>query len=447
MRDILIIDGNPQRAAQSARLLEDMDANARIAGSFRECLKYIATRSPDLALVAETLPDARGLALLREFDGMCPVVIVGEYMASDKLLEALSLGARDFLVHPLDLQTLDVLIAQLRVEGKISKRYLPQHDEAESSNEMVIGSCPNMLFALKRAGLVARTSASVLIYGESGTGKELMAREIHRASGRSGAFVALNCAAVAEGIAESELFGHERGAFTGAVTRRIGCFEQADGGTLFLDEIGEASPAFQAKLLRALDRGEFVRVGGQSPVRTQVRVVAATNCDLKAMVKRDAFRLDLFYRLSAVTITLPPLRERREDIPRIAQAMLARLKGDAGVAVKGVSEAAIEYLVGYEWPGNLREMQHAIYRAALACQKGVIRPEHLDDLSPRQGSASNRIETLSEIEQAHIERVLIATGGNQGRACELLGVSRPTLRRKIRRYALESAKSGQMGSP
>ena len=444
MGDVLSIDGNPQRAMQVAQLLRELDAKACIAGSVVDCLKHIDKQKPDLALVAETLPDGQGMKLLPAFDGLCPVVIVEEAMVSDSILEALSVGARDFLAHPIDRQTLDVLLSQLRVEGKIALRSLPQYHRHESPTGMVIGSCPSMLSALKRAGLAAKTSAAMLICGESGTGKELIAREIHRASGRSGAFVALNCAAVAEGVAESELFGHERGAFTGAVTRRAGCFEQADGGTLFLDEIGEASPAFQAKLLRALDRGEFVRVGGQSPVRTHVRVVSATNGDLKALIKRDAFRLDLFYRLSAVTISLPPLREHREDIPRIVQAMLARLKGDAGVEVQGVSEAVVEYLVGYEWPGNLREMQHAIHRAAMACQKGVIRPEHLYDLRPKRAKASNGIGTLSEIEQAHIEHVMLATGGNQGRACELLGVSRPTLRRKIRRYALENGKNGRV---
>lgn len=444
MGDVLIVDGNPQRAMQAVQLMRDLNANACITGSVVDCLKHLEEQKPDLALVAEELPDGQGVQLLPAFDGLCPVVIVGEYMVSDRILETLSLGARDFLVHPLDQQVLNTLLSQLRVEGKIALRYLPQNHRYESPTGMVIGSCQSMLDALKRAGLTAKTLASVLIHGESGTGKELMAREIHRASGRSGAFVALNCAAVAEGVAESELFGHERGAFTGAVSRRAGCFEQADGGTLFLDEIGEASSSFQAKLLRALDRGEFVRVGGQSPVRTQVRVVSATNSDLKSLVKRDAFRLDLFYRLSAVTIALPPLRERREDIPRIVQAMLARLRGDAGVEVQGVSEAAVEYLVGYEWPGNLREMQHTIHRAALACQKGVIRPEHLDDLKPKRSKSSNGIATLSEIEQAHIERVMLATGGNQGRACELLGVSRPTLRRKIRRYALEKKKNGRV---
>ena len=262
MGDVLIVDGNPQRAMQAVQLLRDLDAKACITGSVVDCLKHLEEQKPDLALVAEELPDGQGVQLLPAFDGLCPVVIVGEYMVSDRILETLSLGARDFLVHPLDRQVLDTLLSQLRVEGKIALRYLPQNHRYESPTGMVIGSCPSMLDALKRAGLTAKTSASVLIHGESGTGKELMAREIHRASGRSGAFVALNCAAVAEGIAESELFGHERGAFTGAVSRRAGCFEQADGGTLFLDEIGEASSSFQAKLLRALDRGEFVRVGG-----------------------------------------------------------------------------------------------------------------------------------------------------------------------------------------
>jgi len=307
MGDILIVDGNPQSAMQLAQLLEELGANARIAGTFYHSLKRMEEKTPDLALVAEILPDGRGLKLLPVFEGLCPVVIVGEYMASDRILEALSLGARDFL-----------------------------------------------------------------------------------------------------------------------------------------DEIGEASPAFQAKLLRVLDRGEFVRVGGQSLIQTQVRVIAATNRDLDAMIEQGEFRLDLFYRLSAVTLSLPPLRERSEDIPHIVQAMLTRLKADTGLEVQGVSAAAVAYLARCEWPGNLRELQHAIYRAALACQKGIIRPEHLDVLRPTQSSTSDKIETLYETEQAHIERVMLATGGNQGRACELLGISRPTLRRKIRRYAVERMKNGQI---
>ena len=403
MGDVLIVDDDLKRAQMVARVLETIGAGWRIASSLAECHGKVAHQVPDLVLTSEKLPDGRGANLLPVSGGLYDVVVVGDQITPEGMLECISRGARDFLVRPINEHHIAPLVAYAGRTGRISSRCHPLDEVVKSGSGMVVGSCVGMLDALKTAGLAARTSAAVMIYGESGTGKDLMAREIHTASGRSGRFVALNCAAVAEGIAESELFGHERGAFTGAVTRRAGCFEQADGGTLFLDEIGEASPAFQAKLLRALDRGEFSRVGGQSVVRTDVRLVAATNRDLEAMVEAGPFRLDLFYRLSAMTISLPPLRERREDIPYIVQAML---------------------------------LQHVIHRAVLACQNGVIHPEHFGGLKSRKSASKTQLETLCEIEQAHIERVLVATGGNQGRACELLGVSRPTLRRKIRRYAL-----------
>ena len=444
MGDVLVVEDHSEHARNLVRLLDDLNMNWRLAGSVAEGVERIARKKPLLALVADELPDGSGSRLLQVASGEFPIVILGEQVLPDRMLEALALGARDFLVRPVDCLVLKQIVAKLWGQTKISKRCVPHRLIGDT--DMVVGSCPGMLEALKTAGMAARTSATVLIRGESGTGKELMAREIHRASGRGGTFVALNCAAVAEGVVESELFGHERGAFTGAVSRRAGCFEQADGGTLFLDEIGDAPLAFQAKLLRALDRGEFFRVGGQSPVRTQVRVVAATNQDIEPMIEQGEFRLDLFYRLSAVTVALPPLRERREDIPHIIQAMLARLCSDMGIEVQGVSEKALECLVGCRWPGNLRELQHVIHRAVLACHRGVILPVHLKGLGNWRSKAVPQIETLDELEQVHIERVLLATGGNQGRSCELLGISRPTLRRKMRRYKLSIPKVEQVSS-
>lgn len=293
-----------------------------------------------------------------------------------------------------------------------------------------------MLDVLKTAGLIAKTKATVLIRGESGTGKELFAREIHRVSGRTGAFVALNCAAIAEGLAESELFGHEKGAFTGAQERRAGCFEQANGGTLFLDEIGDAPLTFQAKLLRALDHGEFVRVGGQVPICTNTRVVAATNKNLENMVDRGEFRLDLFYRLGAMTLVLPALRDRREDIPAVVHALLERLNRHLGCRVKGIAEEALEQLMIYDWPGNMRELQHAIHRAILICRGSVILPVHLKGIARKEDGVKDGIPTLAEVEEEHIKKVLNITRGNRGRTCQLLGISRPTLRRKIRHYKL-----------
>jgi len=444
MGDVLIVENHSERTMDLVRILDDMGMRCRMAGSVAEGVECIARKKPKLALVADRLPDGACSQLLQVANGGFPIVILAEKMLPDRVLEAFSLGAREFLVHPVDCSALKQIVSKLWGQTRISKRCVSEHNADDT--DMVVGSCPGMLEALKTAGMTARTSATVLVRGESGTGKELMAREIHRASGRTGTFVALNCAAVAEGVVESELFVHERGAFTGAVSRRAGCFEQADGGTLFLDEIGDSPPAFQAKLLRALDRVEFFRVGGQSPVRTQVRVVAATNRDIEPMVEQREFRLDLFYRLSAVTIALPPLRDRREDIPFIVRAMLGRLCSDMGIEVLGVSEKAIECLVAYRWPGNLRELQQVIHRAVLGCHRGVILPVHLKGLGNWRSGTVPQIETLDELEQAHIKRVLLATGGNQGRACELLGISRPTLRRKVRRYDLSIPKTQQVSS-
>ena len=302
---------------------------------------------------------------------------------------------------------------------------------------MVVGRAPGMIEALKVAGFVAETDVKVLVRGESGTGKELLARAIHRASGRQGAFVAVNCAAVVETLAESELFGHERGAFTGAVARRAGCFEQAEGGTLFLDEVGDASASFQAKLLRVLDRGEYQRVGGRDLLRANARVVSATNQDLEVLSAAGRFRGDLYYRLSEVSLVLPPLRERRCDIPELSARLLEAANAERVRPVEGVSDEALEALLAYPWPGNVRELQNVLTRAAILCRGGVILPQHLEGVGKTAPDPTSRsVQTLDDVECAHIARVLEITGWNRGRACELLGITRPTLRRKMRCYGL-----------
>jgi two-component system response regulator AtoC len=305
----------------------------------------------------------------------------------------------------------------------------------EKDEDIAIGRCPQMIEAFKTAGSAAPTDATVLIRGESGTGKDLMARAIHRASARPGRFVAVNCAAVVESLAESELFGHERGAFTGATDRRAGCLESADGGTLFLDEIGEATPSFQAKLLRALDRGEFYRVGGRSPVRSDVRVVAATNRDLESAVEAGTFRADLFYRLTEVSIHLPAVRERQEDIPQLVGRLLSRIARRLNRRIAGASEEALVRLVSHRWPGNVREMQNVLTRAVLVCRGDTIQARHLGGLESGPATCPG-VPTLEAVERDHIRRVLEAAAWNRGRSCEILGITRPTLRRKMRAYRI-----------
>jgi DNA-binding NtrC family response regulator len=243
---------------------------------------------------------------------------------------------------------------------------------------------------------------------------------------------------VVESLTESELFGHEKGAFTGATDRREGCFEQANGGTLFLDEIGDASPAFQAKLLRVLDRGEFLRVGGQHPISPDVRLVAATNVDLEAKIASGKFRGDLYYRINEVTLNLPALRNRREDIPLLVQKLHGSVNRKNSRQISGLSDEAVEELVTYHWPGNVRELQNVLTRSALNCRGSVLQSCHLQGLQTVRGDdVSNHICTLAEMERTHIKRVLGAVQWNRGRACRLLGITRPTLRRKMRLFNME----------
>ena len=313
-------------------------------------------------------------------------------------------------------------------------------DHPEEEDEMVIGRSTGMIEALKNAGAASASDVTVLIVGESGTGKELLARAIHRASGRSGSLVAVNCAAVVETLTEAELFGHERGAFTGATERRLGCFERAGGGTLFLDEIGDSSQAFQAKLLRVLDRMEFYRVGGQDPVKSDVRVISATNRDLEGLISAGAFREDLYYRLSEVVIPLPALRDRRLDFPPLLSRILSRINRRLNMEILGVSRDAMDRLVVHGWPGNLREMQNVITRAAIHCRGQIIDASDLCGLDNNQHTkCDDRVRTLMELERDHIEQVLDITGWNRGEACRTLGITRPTLRRKIRCYELGKA--------
>ena len=373
------------------------------------------------------------------------MVMVSEAFSSKAVFAAVSRGAYDCLTKPVDDVTLDDLLRRLGSENSPSLRCVAGecHPATGPDEEMVVGRSPAMIEALKTGGAIAGTDATVLINGESGTGKELLARAIHQASARSGPFVAVNCAAVVETLAESELFGHERGAFTGATEQHPGCFERADGGTVFLDEVGDAPAAFQAKLLRVLDRGEFYRVGGQNLVHTEARVVAATNRDLEQLVADGAFRRDLYYRLSEVTIHLPPLRGRRSDIPQLVGWMLLRINRRLERKVEGISEEALERLASYEWPGNVRELQNVVSRAALLSRGRTIQTPHIRGLRFRGAPAkAEQIQTLVEVERDHIARVLGITGWNRGRTCEILGITRPTLRRKMRHYRLAPGAGG-----
>jgi len=306
-----------------------------------------------------------------------------------------------------------------------------------------VGRHPAMIATYKLIGQVTDTRTPVLVRGETGTGKELIARAIHfNSRAAEEPFVALNCTAVAETLLESELFGHVRGAFTGAVTERRGRFELAGKGTLFLDEIGDTSLAFQAKLLRVLQEHEFVPVGGEKTRRTEARVIAATNRDLEALVREGRFREDLYYRLRVVEIRVPPLRERREDVSLLVSHFVERMSRDMHLGRVTVSPAALSALGTYDWPGNVRELENTLARAMVVTRGGVIGVEHLSLGAGRavdptgHGPAESGEDSLEAMERAHVERVLRKTGGNKRQAAQRLGVSRPTLDRLIEKYAL-----------
>jgi transcriptional regulator with PAS, ATPase and Fis domain len=304
----------------------------------------------------------------------------------------------------------------------------------------VIGQSPEWRQVLSKAAQVAVTDTTVFLLGESGTGKEVIARFIHRASPRKhGPFVAINCAALPEQLLESELFGYERGAFTGALQQKAGQIELASTGVLFLDEVSEMSPMAQAKLLRVLQEREFLRLGGTRSVKANVRVIAASNRDLQRAVAERTFREDLFYRLQVFDIRLPPLRERRRDIPLLIDAFLQELNRWTGCSSAGVTPDALEMLVGYEWPGNVRELHNALERAAILCQGGLITGEHLSLRSSPSFAAPQRLPHLFDVERGAIEQMLHESNGNKSKTARRLGITRTQLYGRLRKYGLESA--------
>lgn len=437
MQRVLLLDGDSRFRREMKDRLTRRGVSVACAGTAREGLRLYRRGRPACVFAEAELPEGGGFPVLEEAHRHTPVVMVSEGFSPDKVYTAISGGAFDCLSKPVDDPTLDGLLYRLQ-----SEREPPPVETGlagpipDAGGEMVVGRSQKMVEALKTVAAVAGTSATVLVCGESGTGKELMAREIHRASRRPGAFVAVNCVAVMETLMESELFGHERGAFTGAAGRRAGYFEQANHGTLFLDEIGDALPGFQAKLLRVLDQVEFRRVGGQESIRPEVRVVAATNADLEIQVAKGTFRADLYYRLSEVTVQLPPLRDRLADIPLLVRRTLGEIRHRTGRSLGGISQEAMHRLMVHPWPGNVRELQNVLVRAAFHCRGCTIQRNHLKNLMSDESPDNDESLTLSDVERRHIEQVLNATGWNRGMACEILGVSRPTLRRKIRDYGL-----------
>ncbi len=413
----------------------------------RAALQSIRGESYDVALLDIVMPEMDGLEVLRhvrEEPSPPEVIIITGNGTIETAITAMKLGAYDYLSKPYRMAEIDVL-----VHRAWEKRQLSRENELLQTRLARVDAMPEILtqYAPMQAVLalverVARSESPVLVTGESGTGKELIARAIHRISQKPGTLVDINCAAISDNLLESELFGHERGAFTGALTRKTGLFELASGGTLFMDEIGELDPKLQGKLLRALETGTFFRVGGTQKVEVNVRIVAATNKDLERAAQENTFRSDLYYRINTIHVHLPALRERAVDIPLLARHFL---KTYGGATPPRLSEEAVRALEQYAWPGNIRELRNVIERAVLLSNGGVI---HAHDLplvqrQSTQGPARASVAgaTLDDLERRHIEAVLNEAGWHQGKAASMLGISSKTLYRKIREYGFQRPKS------
>jgi two-component system response regulator HydG len=405
------------------------------ASTVADGLEQLRGNEFDVALLDLMLPDGSGIEILRRIaDEELPTeaIVLTGYAGVDTAIEAMKLGAYDYITKPARINELEILVqkagekARLRRENVSLKIRLGNQERGYG----LITEDPGMKELMATVARVAPSDLPVLVQGESGTGKELVARAIHTASPRAPQpFVAINCAAVAESLLESELFGHEKGSFTGAVMRKPGLFEVADKGVLFLDEIGEVSPAVQVKLLRAIETREILRVGSTRPVRVDVRIVSATNKDVKTEMQEGRFREDLYYRLNGVTVRLPPLRERRGDIPLLARHFLDRF-----AAKKQLTPRALETLTAYAWPGNVRELQMVIHRAAILALTNTIDADDLPLDVRDQGWKSAAVKTsmsLADIEREYIETVLRQNEGHRGRTARALGIDPKTLYNKL----------------
>ncbi|MBI5881788.1 MAG: sigma-54-dependent Fis family transcriptional regulator [Elusimicrobia bacterium] len=406
-------------------------------------LALLASRRVDVMLLDIVLPGETGVEVLRKVRREHPhvrVIMLTGNASLETAIECMKLGALDYLSKPVNLSELFAIAERAREEGRVLREneLLRLELSRNSRFEEFVGLHPSVLEIKKVVSRVAPTDTPVLICGETGTGKELVARMVHQASGRSGRLMALNCAAFQESLLESELFGHERGAFTNADRRKLGLVEMADEGTLFLDEIGNMSPATQAKILRLLDAGEYRRVGGVVDLKNGARVVSATNQDLQQGIKDGRFREDLLYRLNVVTIRTPPLRERMDDLPILVDHFLDKLNSLQTHGRKTLSRPALDRLLSYKWPGNVRELENVIERAVIMTEGPVVEPSSLC-LPVQAGNAvCGGNATLAEVEKAHILAVLARTGGNKSQAAGILDVDVKTIYNKLKAAGIPS---------
>ncbi len=444
---ILIVEDDPDGLRSVADAITDAEYEAVVAAEGRAGLGWLRQQGFDAVLTDLVLPDMDGLSVMaeaRRIQPDIPVLIMTAYGSVETAVRALKEGAYDYLVKPLDLDELLQKVRRAVETGRLRAevRRLRREIQGRYTSEAMVAVSAPMREVLRRIAAVADTNANVLVLGESGTGKELVARALHYESRRAeGPFVAVNCGAFPETLLESALFGHEKGAFTGAVARHEGAFERAHGGTLFLDEIGTAPHAVQTRLLRAIEEREVLRVGGREPIRTDARIVAASNRPLGELAEEGAFRHDLLYRLQVVTIHVPPLRERRDDIRPLAERFITAACAEHGRHIEEVRPGFFEKLEGYHWPGNVRELRNAVEAAVILASKTVLDAGDVrlgaEGGAPGMGGAAPLPPlTLEELERKAILQALQQNRGNRQLTAEQLGVSARTIQRKIQEYRL-----------
>jgi len=464
MPTLLVIDDEESVLYSFRRVFQSEDIRVETARTAAEGLRQLREHNPDVVVLDLQLPDCSGLQIfpeIRGLDAKRPVIFITAHGTTETAIETMKGGAFDYLIKPLDLDRLSQVLERAFQAARLM--HVPAVLPAKEEGDRIVGRSKIMQEMCKLIGRIAPQDVNVLILGESGTGKELVARALYHHSPRSDRpFLVINCAALPETLLESELFGHEQGAFTGAHRRRIGKFEQCDTGTLFLDEIGDMSPAVQAKMLRVLQEQRFERLGSNETVQTHVRVLAATNHNLEKLVAEGRFRKDLYYRLNVVTIHVPPLRERLDDVPELAHYFLYRFNRELGLDVRTIAPEALEVLQGYTWPGNVRELQSVVKQSMLSTSGNVLALEflpdriHQTDASPEPSKelpANVDLEAMTEallqkgegdiyakvsraMERMLLARVLRHTKGHQAQASELLGLNRATLRHKLRSLGL-----------
>jgi len=455
MANILVIDDDRSIAETIDLYLTEEGHTVHTAATGTDGLNKFVETVPDVVILDIRLPDIDGFTVLedlQEEDENVKVIMITAHHDMDTTINAMKAGAFDYIRKPINIDELDIAIRKalksIEMERKIDGLLMEPSRQFKVGD--IIGNGKEMSEIFKIIGVASQSMTTVLIQGESGTGKELIAKVIHHKTSPNEPYIAVNCAAIVETLLESELFGHEKGSFTGAIARKLGKFELARYGTVFLDEISEMSINLQAKLLRVLQEMEFERVGGKEKVKVNARIIAATNKDLKTLVKEGYFRDDLFYRLNIVSINIPPLRNRKDDIPLLVDYLITKINHDLHKRVLGVSNELMDIFLKYSWPGNVRELENLLVRAVVIAKGQIlgktdfpelqedIAKENLPEREMNHGPANRKeFRTLDEIEEQHIRSVLEASNDkNIGEICDILGISRPTFKRKLEKYGI-----------